>query len=72
MKKKLLFGLCLTALFVGCTQDIDESTLGVSNPDAPVAINVGGYIDQVTASRVNDDGFCTGDDIGVFVVNNVD
>lgn len=72
MKKKLFFGLCLTALFVGCTQDIDESTLGVSNPDAPVAINVGGYIDQVTASRVNDDGFCTGDDIGVFVVNNID
>ncbi|MBQ2375039.1 MAG: leucine-rich repeat protein [Alistipes sp.] len=72
MKYKLLLTLGVAAMaFAGCTADI-EVIAPQPTPDAPVAINVGGYIDQVTATRVNDDGFCAGDGIGVFVVNNVD
>lgn len=72
MKHKLLLTLGIVALvFAGCTADV-EVIVPQPTPDAPVAINVGGYIDQVTATRVNDDGFCAGDGIGVFVVNNVD
>ena len=72
MKHKLLLTLGVAAMaFAGCTADVEVIT-PQPTPDAPVAINVGGYIDQVTATRVNDDGFCAGDGIGVFVVNNVD
>ena len=72
MKHKLLLTLGIVALlFAGCTADVEVITPQLT-PDAPVAINVGGYIDQVTATRVNDDGFCAGDGIGVFAVNNVD
>ena len=72
MKHKLLLTLGIVALlFAGCTADVEVITPQLT-PDTPMAINVGGYIDQVTATRVNDDGFCAGDGIGVFVVNNVD
>lgn len=72
MRHKLLLTLGIAALaFAGCTADV-EVIAPQPTPDTPMAINVGGYIDQVTATRVNDDGFCAGDGIGVFVVNNVD
>lgn len=72
MKHKLLLTLGIAAMaFAGCTADV-EVIAPQPIPDTPVVINVGGYIDQVTATRVNDDGFCAGDGIGVFVVNNVD
>ncbi len=70
MKKNLLYGLSLALLsLAGCTQDFDEPIPSVPTPDGLIAINVSGSIDQVTTTRVNDDGFCDGDDFGLFAVN---
>lgn len=66
MKKKLLYGLCCAALFVGCTKDPDEVVVPQGEQ---IPIQLLGSIDQVAASRVNDEGFCNGDGIGVYVVN---
>ena len=66
MKKKLLYGLCCAALFVGCTKDPDEVVVPQREQ---IPIQLLGSIDQVAASRVNDEGFCNGDGIGVYVVN---
>lgn len=70
MKKNLLYGLSLALLsLAGCTQDFDEPMPSVPTPDGLIAINVNGSIDQVTTTRVNDDGFCDGDGFGLFAVN---
>lgn len=66
MKKKLLYGLCCAALFVGCTKDPDEV---VVSQVEQIPIQLLGSIDQVAASRVNDEGFCNGDGVGIYVVN---
>lgn len=66
MKKKLLYGLCCAALFVGCTKDPYEVVVPQGEQ---IPIQLLGSIDQVAASRVNDEGFCNGDGIGVYVVN---
>lgn len=71
MKKKLLFGLCLTTLFVGCTQDIDEVGPTISLNGAP-QIQINGSIDQTYTTRVDDGGFCGGDQVGLFGVNYTD
>ena len=70
MKKKLLFGLSLAALsFVSCTQDIDEPTPIVPTPEGAITMNISGSIDQVSTTRVNDDGFCNGDGFGLYAIN---
>lgn len=70
MKKNLLYGLSLALLsLAGCTQDFDEPIPSVPTTDGLIAINVSGSIDQVTTTRVNDDGFCDGDGFGLFAVN---
>ena len=66
MKKKLLYCLCCAALFVGCTKDPNEVIVPQGEQ---IPIQLLGSIDQVAASRVNDEGFCNGDGIGVYVVN---
>ena len=66
MKKKLLFGLCCIAL-IGCTTDIDDMNNAVIE-GAP-QIKISGHIDQDYVSRVNDEGFCNNDAIGIYVVN---
>ena len=71
MKKKLLFGLCITALFAGCTQDIDEVGPTISLNGAP-QIQINGSIDQTYTTRVDDGGFCDGDQIGLYGVNYTD
>ena len=66
MKKKLLYGLCCAALFVGCTKDPNEVFVPQGEQ---IPIQLLGSIDQIVASRVNDNGFCNGDGVGVYVVN---
>ncbi len=68
MKKNLLFGLCCAALIAGCTKDPNEVFVPQGEQ---IPIQLSGSIDQVAASRVNDEGFCNGDGIGVYVVNYV-
>lgn len=52
---------------VGCTTDIDDMNNVVI--DGIPQIRISGTIDQDYVSRVNDGGFCTGDQIGLFGVN---
>ena len=66
MKKKLLYCLCCAALLVGCTKDPNEVIVPQGEQ---IPIQLLGSIDQVAASRVNDEGFCNNDGIGVYVVN---
>ena len=72
MKRKLLFCLSFAALLtVGCTQDINEVELTPSLGVTP-QIRIEGSINQEYVSRVDDNGFCTGDQIGLFGVNYTD
>ena len=67
MRPKLLLGLLCTLLFaVGCVSD--PITVTIPQNDN-LEINLSGSIDQTPVSRVNDEGFCDGDGIGVYVVN---
>ena len=69
MKRKLLFCLSFAALLtVSCTQDINEVELTPSLGVTP-QIRIEGSINQEYTSRVDDGGFCTGDQIGLFGVN---
>ena len=68
--KKIYYSLMGAALiFAGCTQDFDEPTPNIPTTDDAIAINIGGSIDQVATTRVNDEGFCNGDGVGIYVVN---
>lgn len=72
MKKNLLYGLSLALLsLAGCTQDIDEVDTSVSLNGAP-QIQINGSIDQTYTTRVDDGGFCDGDQIGLYGVNYTD
>lgn len=70
MKLKTIFTLGLAALLMtACQKDLDE--LEIPREEL-IPIQLGGQIDQVAASRVNDEGFCDGDGVGIYVVNYVD
>ena len=66
MKRLTLFGLCCAALLSSCTKDPNEVFVP-QGEQLPVQLS--GSIDQVVASRVNDEGFCNNDGIGIYVVN---
>ena len=69
MKKTLLLCLSFAALLtMGCTQDINEVELTPSLGVTP-QIRIDGSINQQYISRVDDGGFCTGDQIGLYGVN---
>ena len=73
MKKNLLYGLSLALLsLAGCTQDFDEPIPSVPTTDGLIAININGSIDQTYSTRVDDGGFCDGDQIGLYGVNYTD
>lgn len=71
MKKTLLLCLGFAALLVGCTQDVSEVEVGPSLGATP-QIRIDGSIHQQYISRVDDGGFCTGDQIGLYGVNYTD
>ena len=73
MKHKLLLtvGIVLMAL-VGCVQDVDVIVPQAPAPDGAIAINISGSIDQTYTTRVDDGGFCDGDQIGLYGVNYTD
>lgn len=65
----LLLGLAILAI-AGCTQDLEDVNMGT----LPIShqIHIEGSINQEYVSRVNDGGFCTGDQIGLYGVNYTD
>ncbi|MBO5894187.1 MAG: leucine-rich repeat protein [Alistipes sp.] len=71
IKLSLLWGIALAALSASCTQDV-EVVVPQPKPDGAIAINVSGSITQTYTTRVDDGGFCDGDQIGLFGVNYTD
>lgn len=68
MRKHLSFFLLSLLVIIGCARE----RLEVDNPsmdDSPIAVRIGGEIDQLMKTRVNDGGFCDGDAVGIYVVN---
>ena len=66
-KHTLLYMLAITSLVLtGCSDDLfgDKNTQHDSN-----RILLSGDIDQVAVTRVNDNGFCNGDVMGVYIVD---
>lgn len=56
----------------GCTQDVEVIVPHPSVPDGAIAININGSISQEYTTRVDDGGFCDGDQIGLYGVNYTD
>ena len=56
-------GLSLT----GCVKDLDTPTVGEGDTTLPIQLY--NEISQIPTTRVNDEGFCNGDGVGVYVVN---
>ena len=70
MKLRYLFNIGMAvALLAGCTQEPDG--LDITAPTTP-EIRIDGSIDQQYISRVDDGGFCDGDQIGLYGVNYTD
>lgn len=67
MKKKLLLLWGLVTLMASCVSDFDEFDNGASSSGLKIMLD--GTISQQYISRVNDGGFCHGDQIGLYGVN---
>lgn len=63
---------CGSLLIAGCIQDIDEPLQNLEGSDEVTPINVKASIAQTYSNRVDDGGFCDGDQIGLFGVNYTD
>lgn len=49
---------------------LDEPAFGPETPGVePYKVQISGDIDQQPATKVTTDGFCTGDEVGVYIVN---
>lgn len=69
MKLKLLLTLGIAVLsLVGCTQDVEVNVPEASTPKI-MEIKIDGNINQESTTRVNDNGFCDGDGVGIYAVN---
>ena len=70
MKKKLWYFLGMMTLMMSCVSDFDELDNGVSSSGLQIMLD--GTISQQYISRVDDGGFCDGDQIGLYGVNYTD
>lgn len=72
MKRFLTLLSCAAALLMaGCTNDLDEGLFDGSTSGVP-AIVIDGSIHQNYTTRVDDGGFCGGDQVGLYGVNYTD
>ena len=72
MKKFLFNSLSLALLAWGlnsCSDDTFDRQFQDSESCLPMKITLGGEISQVNKTRVNDNGFCNNDVVGVFIVD---
>lgn len=73
MKKLFFLAACIMAIAMcSCTQDVEIIVPQPSVPDGAIAININGSISQEYTTRVDDGGFCDGDQIGLYGVNYTD
>ncbi len=67
---KRIFQIAVAAAFAlaaaSCFQEQDMVDI---DPASPGKITISGNIDQEYVTRVNDAGFCDGDDVGIYVVD---
>ena len=63
----MAFGVASALMFTSCNDN--EALEGVSQGQDSRIISLSGEIDQVAVTRVNDNGFCDGDIMGVYVVD---
>ena len=69
MRKLILF-MAAAALMLLQSCNVSEPEFKVENPlDSPYAVDIYSEIFQQPATRVTTDGFCTGDEVGVYIVN---
>lgn len=70
MKRRLTQLLVFGALLVvgGCTNDLGNDVLNDSSLER-LTINIDGSIHQSYTTRVDDGGFCDGDEVGLYAVN---
>lgn len=59
----------LAAVLVSCTADTDRQGPTPESPDGLIPVELFNEISQVAVTRVNDEGFCDGDAVGIYVVN---
>ena len=59
----------LAAMLVSCTADADRQGPAPESPDGLIPVELFNEISQVAVTRVNDEGFCDGDAVGIYVVN---
>lgn len=60
----------IVCLAIAQSCSLDEPTFGPETPGAePYKVQISGDIDQQPATKVTTDGFCTGDEVGVYIVN---
>ncbi len=67
MKNKLLLLLGVAALMVGCISEVDGLDDGIISSGPRISLD--GSITQQYITRVDDGGFCDGDQIGLYGVN---
>lgn len=68
MRKQARMFLLLSLALASCARENLE-TGRTAVDDSPLAVRIGGEIDQIMKTRVNDGGFCDGDAVGIYVVN---
>lgn len=60
----------IVCLAIAQSCSLDEPAFGPETPGAePYKVQISGDIDQQPATKVTTDGFCTGDEVGVYIVN---
>ena len=65
--KYIVFSAVSALMLMSCNDN--EITEGVSRGQDSNVISLSGEIDQVAVTRVNDNGFCDGDIMGVYIVD---
>ena len=71
LKHLIASGLAICGLLTGCLSEPDFEPVLDDNGN-PLEVHLFNEIKQVPVTRVNDEGFCNGDQVGVYVVNYVD
>lgn len=69
MKKNILSAWLTAVLLVSCTADTDRLGPSSGEQDGLIPVELFNEISQVAVTRVNDEGFCDGDAVGIYVVN---
>ena len=65
--KYIVFSAVSALVLMSCNDN--KITEGVSRGQDSNVISLSGEIDQVAVTRVNDNGFCDGDIMGVYIVD---